>query len=155
MLTEVAVQNFKLFDDDGVTIHPGTVTVLLGPNGTGKSSLMQSLLLLKQSVGSAALLFQGPYLSLGSFKDVVHMQEEQRRITYRLVASYEASNQKWQGTLLSEGNFVYEAQFSQGQLEYQNGVLQGGRDRVERTYRAGLPIEGSPYIQLTPVFGAA
>lgn len=46
MITNITVQNFKCFQR--LAVFPKLVTVLIGPNGTGKSSLLQSLLLLKQ-----------------------------------------------------------------------------------------------------------
>ncbi len=55
MLQRLTLKNFKLFDETGVTIEPGKVTVLVGVNGTGKSSVLQALLLLKQSSGQPAV----------------------------------------------------------------------------------------------------
>ena len=46
MITNITVQNFKCFQR--LAIFPKLVTVLIGPNGTGKSGLLQSLMLLKQ-----------------------------------------------------------------------------------------------------------
>ncbi len=50
MITDITLQNFKCFRE--VSISPKLVTVLIGPNGTGKSGLLQSLLLQKQWGGS-------------------------------------------------------------------------------------------------------
>ena len=47
MITNVTLENFKCFRQ--LSINPKLVTLLIGPNGTGKSGVMQSLLLLKQS----------------------------------------------------------------------------------------------------------
>ena len=49
MITNITLENFKCFRQ--VSINPKRLTVLIGPNGTGKSSILQALLLLKQSVG--------------------------------------------------------------------------------------------------------
>lgn len=46
MITNITLKNFKGFRHLG--IFPKLVTVLIGPNGTGKSSVLQSLVLLKQ-----------------------------------------------------------------------------------------------------------
>ena len=48
MITNITLENFKCFRH--VSINPKLLTVLIGPNGTGKSSILQALLLLKQSV---------------------------------------------------------------------------------------------------------
>ena len=49
MLTRVRLKNFKAWIDTG-DVHLKPVTMLLGTNSSGKSSLIQSLLLLKQTV---------------------------------------------------------------------------------------------------------
>ena len=47
MITNITLGNFKCFRQ--VSIDPKLVTVLIGPNGTGKSGVLQALMLLKQS----------------------------------------------------------------------------------------------------------
>ena len=47
MITNITLENFKCFRS--LSIDPRLVTVLIGPNGTGKSGVLQALLLLKQS----------------------------------------------------------------------------------------------------------
>jgi predicted ATPase len=51
MLTNLQLKNFKAWSDTGlVDLKP--VTMLLGTNSSGKSTLIQSLLLLRQTVQS-------------------------------------------------------------------------------------------------------
>ena len=47
MITNITLENFKCFRH--ISVNPKLVTVFIGPNGTGKSGVMQALLLLKQS----------------------------------------------------------------------------------------------------------
>ena len=47
MITNITLENFKCFRH--VSINPKLITVFIGPNGTGKSGVLQALLLLKQS----------------------------------------------------------------------------------------------------------
>ncbi len=47
MISALRLQNFKVFDEQELTIKP--LTLLTGLNGTGKSSVLQALLLLRQS----------------------------------------------------------------------------------------------------------
>ncbi len=44
MITNITLENFKCFQR--VAISPKLVTVLIGANGTGKSSVLQALCLL-------------------------------------------------------------------------------------------------------------
>ena len=46
MITNITLENFKCFRK--VEINPKLVTLFIGPNGTGKSGVLQALLLLKQ-----------------------------------------------------------------------------------------------------------
>ena len=50
MISNITLQNFKCFHS--ISIDPKLITVFIGPNGTGKSGVMQALLLLKQSKSS-------------------------------------------------------------------------------------------------------
>ena len=47
MITNITLQNFKCFRR--ISVDPKLITVFIGPNGTGKSGVLQALLLLKQS----------------------------------------------------------------------------------------------------------
>ncbi len=47
MITNITLENFKCFRR--ISVDPKLVTLFIGPNGTGKSGVMQALLLLKQS----------------------------------------------------------------------------------------------------------
>ena len=47
MITNITLQNFKCFQR--ISVDPKLITVFIGPNGTGKSGVLQALLLLKQS----------------------------------------------------------------------------------------------------------
>ena len=48
MLTELNLSNFRIFDDD-VTVRFRPITVLIGRNSSGKSSIIKFLLMLQQS----------------------------------------------------------------------------------------------------------
>ena len=67
------IKNFKsLNDSKKLDIRP--ITFLVGPNSSGKTSILQSILMLRQTVESkdpkSALILQD-HIDLGSFKDVV------------------------------------------------------------------------------------
>lgn len=78
MLKTLKLKNFKAWRESGV-IRLAPVTLLLGSNSTGKSSLIQSLLLLKQTTASpdpAIHLNLGgdeanDYFNFGHFEDVL------------------------------------------------------------------------------------
>ena len=47
MIANITLKNFKCFRK--ADINPKLVTLFIGPNSTGKSGVLQALLLLKQS----------------------------------------------------------------------------------------------------------
>lgn len=68
------LENFKSHKDTGVlSLRP--LTLIVGPNNAGKSSLLQSIVLLKQTLEdrsiSDPLITAGPFLDLGSFHDIL------------------------------------------------------------------------------------
>ena len=79
MLKHLALENFKIWKR--LEIEFGQVTGIFGPNSTGKSSLLQWLLLLKQTKAATdrglVLDFGGPgqYVNLGTYRDVVHSHD--------------------------------------------------------------------------------
>lgn len=69
LLTKIRLVNFKAFND--LTLHCAPLTLLCGLNGTGKSSVIQALLLLRQSAQSGALLSPANQLELsGTLADI-------------------------------------------------------------------------------------
>lgn len=64
------------------------ITGLFGTNSSGKTSLIQFILLLKQTKEAAdrglALAMNGSYVTLGSYRDFVHNHDESRDITWGL-----------------------------------------------------------------------
>ena len=88
MLSRLKIGNFKAWRKADLTF--GKVTGLFGTNSAGKSSLLQFLLLLKQTRNATdrglVLDFGGPgdLVSLGTFTDVVHRHDEDERIRWRL-----------------------------------------------------------------------
>ena len=62
MITNITLQNFKCFRE--LEVNPKLITVFIGPNGAGKSSVLQALLLLKQSAEGSRPVYQGKFIDL-------------------------------------------------------------------------------------------
>ena len=88
MLKRLKLENFKAWRKADLAF--GKVTGFFGANSAGKSSLLQFLLLLKQTRNATdrglVLDFGGPeaLVSLGTFTDVVHRHDEEGRIRWSL-----------------------------------------------------------------------
>jgi len=80
-------KNFRSLKDTGwLTLQP--LTVILGPNNSGKTSLIAPLLLLQQTLdsedSSTSLLTKGPLLDLGLFTDLVRNHDQEAVVTLDL-----------------------------------------------------------------------
>jgi predicted ATPase len=79
MLTKITLENFKVFRH--ATEFPlAKINLLTGINGRGKSSLLQSILLFKQSVeqneNTSRFFLNGAVLSLGTMRDLKNRATE-------------------------------------------------------------------------------
>jgi predicted ATPase len=75
MITELQLVNYKCFA--GQTLHPKALTLLAGLNGMGKSSVLQALLILRQSyldgtILKTGLALNGSLVHMGTAKDVFY-----------------------------------------------------------------------------------
>jgi len=83
-ISEMHVKNFKSLRSLNIRLKP--ITILLGPNSSGKTSLIQTLLLIKQTLESGnpeiPLVINGKYLKLGTFKDIVFLRDLSRNVSF-------------------------------------------------------------------------
>ena len=96
MLREYRLTNFKAFGET-VTIPIRPLTLIFGANSSGKSSIFQSLLLLKQTLEEAknpetALLPKGSLVDLGTYSDFVHRHETDRNFEFGACFDLEGTN---------------------------------------------------------------
>src|SRR5258708_396154 len=63
MFERLTIQNFKRLTD--VTLRLSRLTILVGENGAGKSSVLHALALLRYSKGTAQLITEFPFINLG------------------------------------------------------------------------------------------
>lgn len=86
MLRRLEFQNFKSWPKADVEF--GQITGLFGTNSSGKTSLIQFLLLLKQTKDATdrklSLDLNGPYVKLGVYRDIIHQHEEQQPLSWVL-----------------------------------------------------------------------
>jgi predicted ATPase len=114
MLNRVALANFKCFRKQSVALAP--LTLLTGVNGTGKSSVMQALLALRQSqihgVLDSELQLSGRLVNLGTADDVFYENAENDDLSIEL-AGTELEGSKLEGSEASGSerqwlkNFVF------------------------------------------------
>ena len=90
-LTEIGIKNFKAFGNEFQSAPMSRITLIYGPNSGGKSSVIQAILLLKQSEGNlprpAVLSPQGEYVDLAGFRALVHKHDENQEVEIRIALS--------------------------------------------------------------------
>ncbi len=83
-LTSIRLQNFKCFADSG-EIPLAPLTVIFGRNNTGKSSILRSLLLLRQTLDSPGpgqqLNLSDRHFQGGAYQDIVHQHKIANDVT--------------------------------------------------------------------------
>ncbi|HET8910179.1 MAG TPA: AAA family ATPase, partial [Ktedonobacteraceae bacterium] len=111
MLKSWSIQNFKPILDSG-ELQLAPVTVLAGRNSSGKSSLIQSILMISQTLSSRvldrALLPYGPTIQLGTFEDILSEQTQLRSliIGFELEVKQEKKKTPARGLRLAEGKII-------------------------------------------------
>jgi AAA15 family ATPase/GTPase len=91
MLYEYQLANFKAFSDPA-TLLLRPITLIYGPNSAGKSSIIQSLMLLKQTLQDsesfkAILKTRGSLVDLGSYREFVHLHDVSRSFKFKFAFS--------------------------------------------------------------------
>jgi predicted ATPase len=87
MITSIYIKNFKVFKE--AELAPSNLTLITGLDGMGKTSFIQSLLLLRQSyekktLPDKGLFLNGDYLTIGEGKDAYAMNGEGDTIGFDL-----------------------------------------------------------------------
>ena len=89
MLKTLKLENFKCFGRPA-TIPLAPITLIYGPNSGGKSSLIQSLVLMQQTLarghGTTALVPRGELVDLGSFTSMVHRHNLENQLKISVTA---------------------------------------------------------------------
>jgi len=106
MITELHIQNYKSHKNTRLPLK--ALTLLTGVNGSGKSSVIQSLLLLRQSYKrqklSEALMLNGSLCEIGIGKDAIYQSAEEDFIQFDLETN--EKNYSWKYTSLESKDFL-------------------------------------------------
>jgi len=80
-------RNFRAFaDTQDMEIRP--LTILIGPNNSGKTSILAPLLLMKQTLLSndeePGLVTRGQFINAGSYRDLIHGHDVERELSFAI-----------------------------------------------------------------------
>lgn len=151
MLRSLRVQNFKVWEDTG-EIRLAPITVFFGSNSSGKTSLLQALLALKQTTESPdrnrVLHFgdRSTLVDLGTYHDLVFQHDEERAIGIELSwdlprhlkVNDPIEGRTWEGSRMSFTTEVHGTGMPRvARLQYRLLEDAEERLRVELTRREG------------------
>lgn len=136
MITNINVRNFKLHEDTNIDATP--ITIFIGPNNSGKSSIFHSILCVHRTVRAASTflvyndketercntssnsLYLHPnmlFMDLGSFNEVLRKGKDHIGITLK-------------GYLPLVSQYIYDKAFIQLDLEYRNNNISNSKGNI-------------------------
>jgi hypothetical protein len=137
MLKSVHIKNFKLHEDTLIEAAP--ITVFIGPNNSGKSSIFQILLCLRDAAarGEAQLLVPGAgqVLDAGDFANVVRLGQKEVEVSLSGVVDPADSSKGKPRTEVS-----FELRVRDNALSYNHGMLVNEYGKLEWAWNQGIQI---------------
>lgn len=149
MLTELKLSNFRVFDDE-VTVRFRPITILIGRNSSGKSSIIKFLLMLQQSVEygrSQFLTPEGARVSLGAFRALKNSLTRKRNLRFELSAKSYAERLGY--PVLRSAENAGNIDIGKLAFKARATIAYGGRNIAGRaTYSLANEISGANYIRI-------
>ena len=159
MLLEIGLRNFKAFGDKLQMAHLSKINLIYGPNSGGKTSLLQALLLLKQSRNDpyginysvrepiSKLRPRGEYVDLGSFSALLHKHDLDRELEISL--SYRGYGHTSEGRVVFVEPIQAAMRFSPNQVDAPSDIvgvkyriLHGDKKLLEGQWDSGTSSNG-------------
>jgi predicted ATPase len=125
MLESVALKNFKLHADTSLKLKP--ITLLIGPNNSGKSSLFQSLQVARQSFSGKELQLVPPSpstIDVGTFQDVCRKGENTLSMAFK--GFFVPANLAMIRKGIEKIDVHYRIQFQSNKLIHHQGEIVAG-----------------------------
>ena len=157
MINHLRIRNFKSWQDTG-DVRLGKLTGVFGTNSSGKTSLLQFLLMLRQTAESPdrqqVLNLGGGYatIDLGTYRDVIYDHQTENALQFEvgwqpsepflLPIHYSESLPEWDNVTLegSRSEYARRIQFS-ARVSENKDLLQA--ERFAYAFRAG---DGDPFV---------
>ena len=141
MIRALTLQNFKCFEALRLNLAP--LTLLTGFNASGKSTSLQTLLLLSQSLrgqhGASELRLNGPLVSLGTPSDVINSSGGDNKLA--LGVSTADAELLWHFAAREENRRSLQV----AQFDVQ---VAGSSSSLQASDLSGIrPLDGDPHVQ--------
>lgn len=158
MITNIVLNNFKCFDQAEISFSP--LTLLCGQNGMGKSSVVQTILLLRQSwlhglLDKNEIMLNGELIHLGDWHDILYEDastdsisinvfenKKETKITIELDESKKLWKLNEQSILINRKSIVFSSRFQYLTAERTGPRLTYDRDDYSVIKEKSLGITG-------------
>ena len=159
MINYISIDGFKSLKNVVIEIKP--LTILIGLNSSGKSSVLQFLQILKQTAPAnySNLNINGDLIELGTFSDVVFNREEQNTIEFYIGGLRKASlnppfgrsiEYGYSASVDSRGLKKQACDILSGQVKLSGEYDRQKRSRIEIPLSQGRLFFDPTYIILRP-----
>ena len=126
-------KNFRCFEDTGWReIKP--LTIFIGPNNSGKTSLILPFLLMKQSIGSidleTPLKIKGDYVDLGGYRQIVNNNDISKKIefSFRLMDKHPQHNGKNNESNPKQLNLIFKKGTKKKRIRLDEYIIKNKRE---------------------------
>ena len=141
MLKQIKLTNFKCFEAQALACAP--LTLLCGLNGMGKSSIIQALLVLRQSfeskeLGQDRLVISGELAELGTGRDILCTDADTDTIEFELHSS----------DIPEPCSLIFDYSRDSDRLKAQKNLFSAAKSRGTRDKWSELPPFGGNLVYL-------
>ncbi len=150
IIKEIGVGNFKAFaDKQKIKIKP--ITLIFGPNSSGKSSIIHSILYIQNAFATGDLdphymQISGQSVDLGGFKQFVYKRRYQNRIVWSIKLSADCFSDRLKEILQNINDIVVEIEIGQGFKEKTKEVFNSINNEYEILPTGELIPTGKPKV---------
>ena len=125
MIHSISLKNYKCFEQCSIEMRP--ITLLLGPNNSGKSAIISSVKLLAQTVESydknVPILLHGKYGDFGTYKDLVNKNITSKKMTIKIESSYKPSTLSVKDPERVSAHLTYSYKSSKKRVVLSNAIF--------------------------------
>lgn len=159
MITEISIANFRAYSNP-VTVRIRPITVLIGQNSAGKSTLIKFFQMLRQSLESSEDAFfvtEGSHVQLGAFRDLKNMNTKKRSVDFKINIKTDdlppipilsallkiKKNQSEEGKVLFKSLFSDDVTEQVKRIDVVDYDVSGGIHYTQKTHRGSHKIKMS------------
>ncbi len=155
MLQQIRLSNFKAFPEHVIDLR--AINIWVGANGSGKSTPIQALSLMKQSIGHKQPKLNGDYVRFGSVQEVLNGKSAENELHIGYTAQIEAPLGNLFGftsPLVCEYDYTWQQTKYRGDVVKSWGAIKSQGAELRSNGLAVVPYELKSRRGVSHTFGA-